>query len=180
MGKVKLTPEQAKRIEFLKKPSKTGEEPDFKLYLQLALNDAWGHIDNQCLRKLNAETFARAWLEGYEVEPQFKQGDIVVCENEIFKVHNRLHSTNLVLVCDKKGWHDKVEFSRLRHATDNEKIFYELGRKIGEFKIGDKYVTKKGGNSFLLNHNHLNTAKKCYEEGVIEYLYPVESRKGFS
>ena len=161
MSKVKLTKEQAERIEYYK---------------------GLGNLKFKCLKDLDAETFARAWIEGYDIKSPFKEGDILLSSlSHTFKevkevLDHKIKLTNGLEI-------DNEDLNFYRHATDNEKIFYELGRKVGEFKVGDRYATKDGIVFYTIRGSHsevdISRAKKHYKEGKIEHLYPVENRKEF-
>ena len=81
--------------------------------------------------EVNHEKFARAWLDGYEVEPEFKVGDWVVRtkeldhqnfhEGKIFKINSVIKSklTKELMVVDADDNSEHI-FNNIRHATPEE------------------------------------------------------------
>lgn len=122
---------------------------------------------------------ARAFYNGYEVEPEYKAGDWVTRENGVVGKITDLdsHFANL----DNLEGIFSLNFKFLRHATPEEikaekerRVWKSIGREVGEFRDGDSARHVNGGS--VLSIDFLKT---CYEAGALEGFYPAESFVSF-
>lgn len=120
MEKVVITQEQANAIEWVMKfsdKSSTVEE-----HIEYRLEESgWKLDDLKPLNELSTDYLIRALYIGYEVEPEFKVGDWVVCEvpegasSNIYKVtDNAGYSVNL------DNMYGNFKKNKIRHATESE------------------------------------------------------------
>lgn len=143
------------------------------------------------LSMLSAEEFAKAWIEGYEVEPQFKVGDVVVVEwidtkkRELFLVSDNAIKHETIVVKNSRI-HKAAFIETVEHATELEKQLFALGRTEPKLVEGDVFITLKGSNrtvcevsnrdcKHLTSVNELN-ANRMLEDNKIDYIYPIEHR----
>jgi hypothetical protein len=127
--------------------------------------------------------FIDAMTKGYELavlaEPKIAVGDRVVYigDGEGFPdigTVTRLGDVSTSVHANDSRY--AIYVKNLRLATEEELseelMWNELGRKVGEFRVGDHYLiegvlTKIGGS------HSLSTAKRRYLDGDIDTIYPV-------
>ncbi|MDQ0158825.1 hypothetical protein [Alkalibacillus salilacus] len=175
MSKVKLTQKQADAIEH-QKGSSFG---DFQYCLTRTLSGDWFDNFNRPLNDLTAETFARAWIEGYEVEPFFEEGDIVVAisedeSDELFEIET-VNKGGAGLVT-KHGARIFENYEFIRQATELEKQLFEVGRTEPSLKVGDFIIHREVSRSLVGYSAGIIQANKWLKEGFIDFIYPIEHR----
>lgn len=96
----------------------------------------------------NADRLLAALVNGYEVEPKFKVGDLVHVLGQ-----KGLHEITCIseYYADLKGLWGSRQIKNLRHATAEEiaqekerRLWKSLGRDVKEFKNGDVGVMRNG------------------------------------
>ena len=144
MGKVKITQEQARAIEERKRTNL------LDLSIIHHVNGKWKGATNYVLNDLTLDEFIRALYIGYEVEPEFKVGDIVKDGNDTLREVAEVKENGIYLYVNNEikslGWHGKKTdmYKPLRHATDVEvesykkrRFWHENDREVWELKEGD-------------------------------------------
>ena len=144
MGKVKITQEQAKEIEERKKTNL------LDLSIIHHVNGRWEGATNYVLNDLTLDEFIRALYIGYEVEPEFKVGDIVNDGYGAVLKIAAVEENGITLYTNHKNtvqeWFGNKtdDYKRIRHATDVEVELYKQrrfwqdnGREVWELKKGD-------------------------------------------
>ncbi|NIK10879.1 hypothetical protein [Alkalibacillus almallahensis] len=186
MSKVTLTHEQSTAIEILKE---TGIS--FNGYLEQKVRNGFEENKNNCLNKLRHEEFARAWIEGYEVESQFEVGDVVSKISGAEFISGDIIGEVDKISSGEAKYHIKrgafVRGKDIRHATELEKQFYALGRKKPKLEVNDLFIDeddtpfKIATFNTLYSGNQLNkmskgTAIQLLKCNKIKYIYPIEHR----
>ena len=141
MSKVKITQEQASEIELRKQ--NFSNESTIEKHLE-----GWKSI--RILNLLTLDELIRALYIGYEVEPEFKKGDIVkdvYCGvREIAEVNEEGMFLYTNYKNTEKAWFGNKtdDYKRIRHATDIEVEAYKKrrfwsknNRDVWELKKGD-------------------------------------------
>lgn len=168
INKIQLTQEQIEAVERFKELGYG--------YGMLHFSKGKGHYTDSYkpLNNLTLDEMARILYEpnSYELEqPQFKVGDVVVRTSvgHTFIVED----INEVRVFADGNSHKKTN---LRHATTEEKFWFDLGRKFREVKKGDKIVIVNGWV-----FSNVDMIKQYLDEDneYVDYYYPVESRLEF-
>lgn len=147
--------------------------------------------DFKPLKQLDIDTFARALLLPYDIEPSFNYGDLVMVEfdgefeERVFKVSNVLEDSGKIAVY----YLDNpilVPISSVRHLTEEElyafkqkEIWGQLNRGVGEIHSGDVLLYK--GNWCEVTDRTVDYAvkswfaQKLFAEGQIKGFFPAES-----
>jgi hypothetical protein len=177
--KITLTKEQAEAVELTNKYSN-----NMKQVLGYILQGQ--QIPNERFRPLSElplEDLMKALVipYSYEVESQYKDGDIIY----YYKDHNNFKGFYTV----KKQIGDVVEVyetedasfgtKNIRHATEDEcrkfeeeKVWKSIGREVGEFRVGDVTIDQNGSPIRVL---HVEMAEIFYRQTKRIGFYPVES-----
>ena len=156
MNKVKLTQEQAEKIEEVKDYKKKYQEYISDMLYERCINGSWIGV-YEPLNNLNADEFARAIYIGYEVEPEYKKGDWVKSKigtgvGKIIHLKQFGYETDFGLLADTDD---------IRHATPEEiaeekerRWWHRHGRGVWEFKTRDIVKDKSGEYGFHYRSVH--------------------------
>ena len=166
MDKVKLTSKQEEALKEFKKDDK------FEKFVNQR------HLFRNVykpLKDFTPEQFALMLVGWYEVEPSFKEGDIVTSERTgvIYRIV-KLHE----LSADLKTGSNNIAtlyLEDIRPATDVEKMFYHLGRQKVELKNWDVLVIDHHDVS-IVTQSSKDALKEMLDE--VKYIYPAEERVG--
>lgn len=152
MSKVKLTKKQADLLEQAIK--QYGEDLTIIRHVVKYFNL---NCEKELFELTTAEV-AKAIYIGYEIEPEFKVGDIVKDGNDTLREVAEVKENGIYLYVNNEikplGWHGKKSdmYKQLRHATDVEvesykkrRFWHENGREVGEFKKND-ILSVEGAN----------------------------------
>lgn len=186
--KVKLTREQAGRIEDFKSGSSK------VLAVKTHLNDKWKSEINQCLYGLSNEQFIRVLYEpnSYEVEEKIKIGDWAKFHHYgdewIAVVSEVSHASGYCLpdydihVCQNDRFYMVTNPTKSEIKAEKERrVWKSIGREVGEFKHQDILMTDDGPiivmrpSSVVPYHGEIITVDELYAQRKIEGFYPVES-----
>jgi len=138
------------------------------------------------LNNLSQADLARALLIGYDVEVEYKAGDWVAVDwfdngLGIYKVVGV--ESNGEVVIDNGDLNNNPGNKFIQHATPEEikaekerQLWDKLGRKVGEFKVGDVRITRRGS---VTRTYFTNEADNEYREGHLIGFYPAESFVSF-
>lgn len=136
MNKIKITPEQFQAKAELKYANKGNICTSFHEYMA-ADGSFTGSLEP--LVDFTPEQFAMVLCGYYEVEPKFKPGDLVIQKGKSNIVPVQHVKENKVWAYwnednDMKTW---VLSNGVRHATPQEKFWFNHGRKVWEIRVGD-------------------------------------------
>lgn len=143
------------------------------------------------LNGLSVARLAKALFVGYEIEepkPQFEPGDLVMYEGRFITL-DKWHPQHEAWTYNGAGWFAAER--NLKKPTQDE-IFWlhDLKRDcVNDFKDGD-VVYHLDGNLLVVSENFgiaeeddcactVADAIRWSEEGIIKYIYPVDSRKPY-
>ena len=139
MGEVVITQEQADRINYFRKDDeRKGDAIRYHL-------NKWLAPVNMCLNELTLDQLTRALYVGYEVEENFKVGDLIIDKNDNYKTV--IEITEIETFHLFGNWSDErgqeigicIMMKYARHATESEIAGEEKSRmdkKINEIWIG--------------------------------------------
>ena len=192
MEKVKLTPEQAESLEYLKRNFRSKEI--VILHVQKYGCDWVGKGEG--INGLNVDTLIKALYIGYEIEEPFKVGDWVVFKSglisKITKTDISHKKEQLIQVDNIEPGEDADDeyipvSDVVRKATPEEiaaekerRKWATIGRDIREYRKGD-VVSFNGYPDFIdfvdLSHGPYLRDLKCHvHKNEIELVCPVEHR----
>lgn len=142
-----------------------------------------GFVDSnkQCLNDLAPSDMARVLYVagGYEIEkPKLEVGDWVVHIKNGFRGVKQITFKNITLL-KVKGDDVLYLMENTRHATKEEIFWAELGREVGEFRIGDVTLTNNGSEYHIDHEDTVLDEKDEYSKGKLKGFYPSESFKPF-
>lgn len=157
MEKVKVTQEQARAIEYIKK--------NYRLEFNIEKHTrGWTNIKTESLNDLSLDGIIRSLYIGYEVEPEFKIGDWITCEtvNKTSLITDAQHHIGAfrIFVDDE----DFATYSEYRHATPEE-IAEEKQRRFWKDNDRDEYELKK--NDLLNINDDFLSIREFYGDEVI-------------
>ncbi|GGA31962.1 hypothetical protein [Psychrobacillus lasiicapitis] len=182
--KVKLTQEQDARLKEMMMDVMYSKN---SILLQQA--KGWRCASNVCLNTLSLGQLARVLFEpnSYEVEPQFKPGDMVMVRwmnkdkeqlYEILKVNFVEGAAYEVEITGEFGF-NVAPVSIVRQATPEEiktekerLLWKKIGRKVGEFHVGDITLDQ---NYYPIRVVNVEMAKTFYQQSKRIGFYPAES-----
>lgn len=129
----------------------------------------------------NDDKLLNALVNGYEVEPAYKVGDwIVRLDGTTFMNEKAVVQVDKVsdihLFYARDIGIDKI---RIRHATPEEikaekerRFWAKIGRKVGEFRIGDIRILDDGNSVRITDVDY---ARAKYIQGSLKGFFPVET-----
>lgn len=170
--KIILTVEQEKSLNGFKMRNMGIEE-------FLGIKGMWAK-ELSPLKTVTVEEMARILYEpnSYVVDqPKFKKDDRVVFKNG----HKFEHGGKVATIVRKEDgywWLDTgkmVTEESIRLETTEEAFWAQLGREVGEFKIGDATLTVNDTAYFLENDEDVLDEKDEYNNGRLKGFYPAES-----
>lgn len=182
--KVKLTKKQAKGIEVMRKKWDNDES---LIRTHASYPNAWVSGDAKNLNGMPLLTLVDALRIGYEVEPEFEPWQMVKydktgCGDYVFGLFSRYEGNRVYAYWDNDTVTDWMEAERVTPATSEEikaeqerRVWAGIGREVGEFRGGDRYVYHNGVTAVVGVKNHRMTAKAAYESGQLKGFYPAES-----
>lgn len=177
--KVILTKEQAEAINFFNNSTDTFD--------YLAARKTMGelfHFDYKPFNNMSLDDIAKALYSGYEIEQtKFEVGDWVIYKYDTATImttriidiqyeHNRVQFENV------SGW--KAIHDIERHVTKEEIFWAELGREVGEFRLGDAYCHNHDYIYTVDVEERIERVQNFYKENRLTGFYPAESFKRFS
>lgn len=174
----KLTQEEANAIEWIKKQIQYKDIPS--VFVEQHIKQPVWLGEASVLNGMHTDTLIRALYIGYEIDPQFKDGDWVVFKTKrevIGKLYtNEVNSFDVDRADNMNLAFYSVEWE---HATLEEikaekerQVWNSIGRGVGEFKEGDVRLI----NDYSSVYTTLTgVAKNEYINGELSGFYPVES-----
>lgn len=164
--KLKLTKEQSEAIEMVRK---------------IIIPIEFANV----LKGLSPSDILQAIKEGYDVEPHFKQGEIVKVFSErkqryMYGAFSQIiHGNKAYAYWDDDEKSDWMPLNEIEKCTTEEikvekerRLWKKIGREVGEFREGDIKVFKSNTAQSV---GFPNIAKSDYELGAYKGFYPVES-----
>lgn len=176
--KVKVTQEQAEAIEM------TRENNHYDTVLTYILQNK--RIPNERFRVLSEmtlEDLVKALiLNEYEIEPQFKVGDLVVYihDSTIWQVIGELYGGKVHYEITRNGTTiGSIHKDHIRLATPEEikaekerQLWKSIDREVGHFKPDDIGISKDNNTHY---RNKPGMLEHLYRSGNLKGFYPVES-----
>lgn len=179
--KVKVTAEQARAIGL-----RIHKESAIRHHVE----DTWVGEENRCLNDLTLDEFVRALYIGYEVGPEYKVGDTVKYYSPskdcyVFGVCTDVFSNKVWAKWGESTSSTWIEKNVVEKATPEEikaiqerELWAKIGRKVGEFIIGDKGVYDGDSGAEMCMVNTLIDVKgieMMYRDGDLKGFYPAGS-----
>lgn len=167
--------------------------PGWENHLIYEHSNAWSNIfedtkvSASCMKDISPFELANILIKGYEVEPQFKVGDLVVglptgnlyrLKKE-FDQYREDQRFEVEFLYGNGNVNTSITTNNVRHATQEEikaeekrQLWKSIGREIGEFKIGDVRILEDGNSVHITDVDY---ARAKYIQGTLKGFFPVES-----
>lgn len=179
MNKIpKLTQEEANAIEWIKKQIQYKDIPSVFVEQHIKQHTWLGEAS--VLNGMHTDTLIRALYVGYEIDPQFKDGDWVVFKTKR-EVIGKLYTNEVKSFDVDRADNMNLAFYSVEweHATPEEiksenerRLWNSIGREVGEFKPDDIGISKDNNTHY---RNKPGMLEHLYNSGNLKGFYPVES-----
>lgn len=152
-----------------------GKSPEQTIAYYVEHSNMWAS-EWKPLREMGAERFVRAILNGYKLaEPTFNVGFdkvVYIGDGLGFKgVGEVIGKGTFTYRIKVEGEYHGAYPKNLRLATEEELMWDAMGREVGEFRLGDRYMF--GGELHLVfTERTLDVAVDRYAKGRVKGVYP--------
>lgn len=189
-GKIKITQAQADAIEEYLECGDVVEMLEVHAGIRADKNNNWV-IEFKTLNSLSMADLARALLIGYEVEPEYKDGDWIVFVNAVNEslvciIENVGNSSVDTDYVGSNGYKQSFGKKRIRLATPEEikaekerRVWESIGRGVKEFRVGDIIELKNQLGFRIYHEKQIEVAVRQYEIGDVTGFCPIESLVSF-
>lgn len=182
MEKVTLTQAQADAIKELR--SRDSDYWTDENLIKVHANDPNNWHSMLALNGLPLITLVDALRIEYEVQPEYKVGDVVKYElgDGLYEIYRIPNDGWAHLEGEKGSLVKHVPYAYIKHATPEEikaekerRVWAKIGREPGEFRDGDVGLEALNGAWSQTINGDACYLKEKYEDGRLKGFYPAEA-----